>query len=40
MLDDSEKTAAMAAQARRICEDRYDVRKVNRTICQTMGIGE
>lgn len=39
MLDDSEKTADMAAQARRICEDRYDVRKVNRTICQTMGIG-
>ena len=40
MLDDPEKTAAMAAQARRICEDRYDVRKVNHTICQTMGIGE
>ena len=38
MLGDPEKTAAMAAQARRICEDRYDVRKVNRTIRQTMGI--
>ena len=40
MLENPEKAAAMAAQARRICEDRYDVRKVNRTICQTMGIGE
>ncbi len=39
MLDDPEEAAAMAAQARRICEDRYDVRKVNCTICQTMGIG-
>ena len=38
MLGDPERTAAMAAQARRICEDRYDVRKVNRTIRQTMGI--
>lgn len=40
MLDDPEKTAYMAAEARRICEDRYDVRKVNRTIRKTMGIGE
>ena len=40
MLDHPEKTAAMAAQARRICEERYDVRKVNHTICRTMGIGE
>ena len=38
MLDDPERTEAMANQARRICEDRYDVRKVNRTIRQTMGI--
>ena len=38
MLDDPEKTAAMAAQARHICEDRYDVRKVNLAIRQTMGI--
>ena len=38
MLDDPEKTADMAAQGRHICEDRYDVRKVNRTIRQTMGI--
>lgn len=40
MLDDPKKTARMAAEARRICEDRYDVRKVNRTIRKTMGIGE
>ena len=40
MLDDPERTAHMAAEARRICEDRYDVRKVNRTIRKTMGIGE
>ena len=38
MLDDPEKTAVMAAQARCICEERYDVRKVNRTIRRTMGI--
>ena len=40
LLDDSGTTERMAAEARRICEERYDVRKVNRMICQTMGIGE
>ena len=38
MVDDPAKTAQMAAQARRICEDRYDVRKVNGIICKTMGV--
>ena len=38
MLDDPAKTAQMAAEARRICEDRYDVRKVNGIICKTMGV--
>ena len=38
MLDDSEKTATMAAEARRIAEERYDVRNVNSTIRRTMGI--
>ena len=38
MLDDPQKTAHMAAEARYICEDRYDVRKVNRTICRTMSV--
>jgi glycosyltransferase involved in cell wall biosynthesis len=40
ILDDSEATERMTGEARRICEERYDVRKVNRTIRQTMGIGE
>ncbi len=39
ILDDQVKTAEMAAAARRICEDRYDVRKVNQAIRRTMGIG-
>lgn len=38
MLDYPAKTAQMAAEARRICEDRYDVRKVNGIICKTMGV--
>lgn len=38
ILDHPETTARMAAEARRICQERYDVRKVNRTIRQTMGM--
>lgn len=40
ILDDTETTERMTGEARRICEERYDVRKVNRIIRQTMGIGE
>ena len=38
ILDDHAKTAQMAIKARQIAEERYDVRKVNQTIRQTMGI--
>lgn len=38
LLTEPETAARMAVEARRIAEDRYDVRKVNRTIRQTMGI--
>lgn len=38
LLDEPETAARMAVEARRIAEDRYDVRKVNRTIRRTMGI--
>lgn len=39
ILDEPETTKRMASEARRICEERYDVRKVNHTILMTMGIG-
>ena len=39
ILDEPETTKRMALEARRICEERYDVRKVNHTILMTMGIG-
>ena len=38
ILDEPQKTAEMARAARAICEERYDVRKVNRKIRQTMQI--
>ena len=38
LLTEPETAARMAVEARRIAEDRYDVRKVNRTIRRTMGI--
>lgn len=38
ILDDPENTTMMAQSARKIAEDIYDVHKVNRTICETMGI--
>ena len=38
MLDDPANAQRMATEARRIAEDRYDVHKVNATICRTMGI--
>ena len=38
ILDEPQKTAEMARSARAICEERYDVRKVNRKIRQTMQI--
>lgn len=38
LLDAPAAAARMAAEARRIAEDRYDVRKVNAVICRTMGI--
>ena len=38
MLDEPHRTAQMAAEARRIAEDHYDVRKVNAVIRKTMGI--
>lgn len=40
LLDDPAKTAQMALAARRIAEEVYDVRKINRKIRQTMGIEE
>lgn len=40
ILDDPENTAMMARSARKIAEEVYDVHKVNRTICETMGIKE
>ena len=38
LLDEPGKTAEMARAARAICEERYDVRKVNRKIRRTMQI--
>ena len=38
ILNDPQKITLMAGEARNICEDRYDVRKVNQAIRQTMGI--
>ena len=38
LLDEPGKTAKMARTARAICEERYDVRKVNRKIRRTMQI--
>ena len=38
ILDDPANAQRMATEARRIAEDRYDVHKVNASICRTMGI--
>jgi glycosyltransferase involved in cell wall biosynthesis len=38
LLDDPANAQRMATEARRIAEDRYDVHKVNASICRTMGI--
>ena len=38
ILDDPANAQRMAHDARRIAEDRYDVHKVNASICRTMGI--
>ena len=38
ILDDPANAQRMAHEARRIAEDRYDVHKVNASICRTMGI--
>lgn len=38
ILDDPDRTAALAKAARKLAEDVYDVRKVNQAICRTMGI--
>jgi len=38
MIENPEKLKEMAKESRRLCEEKFDVKKVNQVILDTMGL--